>query len=86
MAEIFKQGREWDGVFAQEEYVNAFCYHGSHRALAVVRSGKWKITLNPMLSRYDLEKDPGEPKPINDAKTKRKPQGLVIRFQREMSR
>ncbi len=82
----FNLGREWLGVFTQEEYLNAFFYHGSHGALAAVRSGKWKMTLNPTLTLYDLEKDPGELRPINDAKTKRKLRGLVIQFQRELAR
>ncbi len=56
----FKLDREWDGIFTREEYLNAFFYHGSHGALAAVRSGKWKLSLNPDLKLYDLEKDPGE--------------------------
>ncbi|MCK5564955.1 MAG: sulfatase [Planctomycetes bacterium] len=56
----FELDREWGGVFTQEEYLNAFFYHGSHGALAAVRSGKWKLSLNPDLKLYDLENDPGE--------------------------
>ncbi len=52
--------REFGELFTREEYLNAFFYHGSHGALAAVRSGKWKLSLNPDLKLYDLEKDPGE--------------------------
>jgi arylsulfatase A len=56
----FHLDREWGEIFTREEYLNAFFYHGSHGALAAVRSGKWKLSLNPDLKLYDLEKDPGE--------------------------
>jgi arylsulfatase A-like enzyme len=75
---------EWENIFTQEEYINAFFYHGSHGALSAVRSGKWKLTLNPDLKLYDLEKDPGERMPVNNREIKTKLRGMVIRFQREM--
>jgi len=80
----FHLDREWDGVFTREEYLNAFFYHGSHGALAAVRSGKWKLTLNPSLQLYDLEKDPGERMPVDNWKIKTKLRGMVVQFQREM--
>ena len=73
-------------LFNQEEYLNAFFYHGSQGALAAVRSGKWKLSLHPSLKLYDLEKDPGEHKPINNQEIKRKLRGMVIQFQREMNK
>ncbi len=82
----FHLDREWENIFTQEEYLNAFFYHGSHGALAAVRSGKWKLTLNPSLTLYDLEKDPGEHVPVNNREIKRKLRGMVIQFQREMSK
>ncbi len=81
----FKQDREWGPVFTREEYLNAFFYHGSHGALAAVRTGNWKLHLNPGLILYDLEKDPGERVPVNNREIKRKLRGMVIRFQREMN-
>ncbi len=80
----FHLDREWGDVFTREEYLNAFFYHGSHGALAAVRSGKWKLSLNPSLLLYDLEKDPGERVPVNNWKIKSKLRGMVIQFQREM--
>ncbi|MGB0369737.1 MAG: sulfatase family protein [Opitutales bacterium] len=56
---------EWDPHFTQEEYLNAFFYHGSHGALSAVRSGAWKLYLHPKLTLYNLEDDPGERKEIH---------------------
>jgi arylsulfatase A-like enzyme len=56
----YELDREWSDKFTREEYVNAFFYHGSQGALAAVRSGKWKLYLNPNIALYDLENDPGE--------------------------
>jgi len=81
----FYQDREWQDVFTQDEYYNAFFYHGSHGALAAVRSGKWKLSLNPSLQLFDLEQDPGEHVPVNNREIKRKLRGMVIQFQREMN-
>ena len=77
---------EWDAVFSREEYLNAFFYHGSQGSLAAVRSGKWKLFLNPGLVLYDLEADPGETTPVNNGKVKRKLRGMAILFQEEMRR
>jgi hypothetical protein len=80
----FHQDREWEPVFSKSDYLNAFFYHGSHGALAAVRSGKWKLTLHPSLTLYDLEKDPGESVPVNNWEIKTKLRGMVVQFQREM--
>jgi len=80
----FHPYEEWEESFTREEYINAFFYHGSHGALAAVRSGKWKLSLNPELKLYNLEKDPGERIPVNDSKIKRKLRGMAILFQLEM--
>jgi len=82
----FDPDEEWKNEFTKEEYLNAFFYHGSQGALAAVRSGKWKLALHPDLKLYDLEKDPGESKPVKDAKIARKLRGMVILFQREMNK
>ncbi len=81
----FHSDKEWKNTFTKEEYFNAFFYHGSHGALAAVRSGKWKLSLHPDLKLYDLKKDPGEHNPINNQEIKRKLRGMVILFQREMN-
>ena len=80
----FQPDREWASKVAREEYLNAFFYHGSHGALAAVRSGKWKLTLHPTLTLYDLENDPGEREPVNNWEIKTKLRGMVVRFQREI--
>jgi arylsulfatase A-like enzyme len=80
----FHLDREWENIFTREEYLNAFFYHGSQGALAAVRSGQWKLILNPSLQLYDLEKDPGEHVPVENWKIKTKLRGMVIQFQREM--
>jgi arylsulfatase A len=75
---------EWRREFSRSEYLNAFFYHGSHGALAAVRSGRWKLTLHPTLMLYDLEQDPAESVPVNSGPIKRKLRGMVVQFQREM--
>jgi arylsulfatase A-like enzyme len=80
----FQPDVEWEPIIPREEYLSAFFYHGSHGALAAVRSGRWKLTLNPSLMLYDLEKDPGERTPVNNGQIKRKLRGMVVWFQREM--
>ena len=80
----FHLDREWENIFTREEYLNAFFYHGSQGALAAVRSGQWKLTLNPSLQLYDLEKDPGEHVPVENWQIKTKLRGMVVQFQREM--
>jgi arylsulfatase A len=77
---------EWSPLFTREEYLNAFFYHGSHGALAAVRSGKWKLVLNPTLQLYDLSKDLGETAPTNNREISRKLRGMAVTFQEEMSR
>ncbi|MCH2206935.1 MAG: sulfatase-like hydrolase/transferase [Lentisphaerales bacterium] len=78
------QPHEWQEYFNREEYQNAFFYHGSHGALAAVRSGKYKLYLNPTLQLYDLEKDPGESKIIRDKFQLRKLRGMAVMFQNEL--
>ena len=78
--------REWEPLFTREEYINAFFYHGSHGALSAVRSGQWKLFLNPNLTLYDLEKDPGERKQVRNGQVTRKLRGMAIMFQDEMRR
>jgi arylsulfatase A len=77
---------EWAGLFSQEEYLNAFFYHGSEGQLAAVRSGRWKLALSPTLQLFDLQSDPRESKPIRDPALQRKLRGMAVMFQEEMSR
>ena len=57
---------------------------GSQGSLAAVRSGRWKLHLNPSLKLYDLEKDPGERAPVVNREISRKLRGMAILFQQEM--
>lgn len=75
---------EWEGVISQEEYHNAFFYHGSQGALAAVRWDKWKLQLNPDYTLYNLEKDPGETKRVHNPAITRKLRGMAVLFQEEM--
>ncbi|MDA0347442.1 MAG: sulfatase [Verrucomicrobia bacterium] len=75
---------EWADLITRDEYLNAFFYHGSQGALSAVRSGKWKLYLNPSLTLFDLEADPGEKNPIRDSIALRKLRGMAILFQEEM--
>lgn len=75
---------EWEPLISREEYNNAFFYHGSHGALAAVRWENWKLYLNPSLQLYDLSKDLGETKSLNNAKISRKLRGMAILFQEEI--
>jgi len=77
-------GLEWRAIVSRDEYTNAFFYHGSHGALAAVRSGRWKLYLNPTLTLYDLESDPGESKPVRNGTVARKLRGMAVLFQEEM--
>lgn len=77
---------EWSPLFTREEYRDACFIHGSQGALAAVRSGKWKLFLNPGLTLHDLEADPGESKPAQNAEALRKLRGMAVMFQEEMSR
>jgi hypothetical protein len=82
--------RRWDppGEYAplvtRDEYLDAFFYHGSQGALAAVRSGPWKLNLNPRLTLYNLVEDPGEKKPVRNSAIIKKLRGMVIMFQEEM--
>ena len=82
----WQQGLEWSQYFDRDDYLNAFFYHGSQGALAAVRSGKHKMMLNPQLTVYDLEADPGESKPVRGSDVLRKLRGMAVMFQEEMSR
>ena len=75
---------EFEPLVTRDEYLDAFFYHGSQGALAAVRSGPWKMYLNPSLTLYNLEDDPGEKKPVRDAAILRKLRGMIIMFQNEM--
>lgn len=77
---------EWADSFSQDEYLNAFFYHGSEGQLATVRSGRWKLSLSPRLQLFDLEADPGESEPIRNPAVQRKLHGMAVLFQEEMSR
>ena len=82
----WKPAGEWAKLVTRREYQNAFFYHGSQGALAAVRSGQWKLYLNPRLTLYDLSKDPGETKPIRNRAALRKLRGMAVMFQEEMTK
>ena len=75
---------EFEPLVTRDEYLDAFFYHGSQGALAAVRSGPWKMYLNPRLTLYNLVDDPGEKKPVRNSTILRKLRGMVIMFQNEM--
>lgn len=75
---------EWSKTIGREEYLNAFFYHGATGSLAAVRSGKWKLHLNPEPTLYNLEIDPGERYPVQDKAITWKLRGMVVLFQEEM--
>jgi arylsulfatase A-like enzyme len=77
---------EWAALVDRTEYQNAFFYHGSQGALAAVRSGPWKLFLNPRPTLYNLVNDPGETKPVFNGRIARKLRGMAIMFQDEMRR
>ena len=54
----FSQDYEWSPHFTQDEYLNAFFYHGSQGALAAVRYDRWKMYLHPNLQLFDIVSDP----------------------------
>lgn len=81
----WSQGLEWEPYFDREEYTNAFFYHGAQGALSAVRSGNYKMYLNPGLSIYDLESDPGETKPIRKKDLIKRLRGMAVMFQEEMN-
>ncbi len=82
----WEQGIEWADHFSRKEYFNAFFYHGSHGALAAVRHGKYKMYLNPEITIYDLEADPGETTPVRVKGLVKTMRGMAVMFQEEMSR
>ena len=75
---------EWAPIVNRNEFNEAFFYHGSQGALAAVRWRNWKLRLNPTLTLFDLEKDPGESTPIRNGQILRKLRGMAIMFQEEM--
>ena len=75
---------EFEPLVTRDEYLDAFFYHGSQGALAAVRSGPWKMYLNPRLTLYNLVDDPGETQPVRNSTILRKLRGMVIMFQNEM--
>ncbi len=75
---------EWKGIVSQEEYHQAFFYHGSMGSLAAVRWSHWKLRLHPNLQLFDLEKDPGETRPVRNAQLIKKLRAMVILFHEEM--
>lgn len=75
---------EWESIIERHEYNDAFFYHGSQGALAAVRWQNWKLYLNPSLTLYDLEKDPGEKQLVREPAILRKLRGMAILFQEEM--
>lgn len=79
--------REWADLVTRDEYTDAFFYHGSQGELAGVRSGTWKLTLNPSLELYDLEADTGETTPVRrQGDIVRKLRAMTVMFQDEMRR
>ena len=75
---------EWSSIITRDEYHNAFFYHGAQGSLAAVRWDKWKMYLNPSLTLYDLENDPGEKTPVRNGKIIRKLRGMSILYHEEM--
>ena len=75
---------EWEAIVSREEYHQAFFYHGSLGSLAAVRWENWKLQLNPNFQLFDLEKDPGETKPVRKPELIKKLRGMAILFQEEM--
>ncbi|MCZ6673159.1 MAG: sulfatase [Verrucomicrobia bacterium] len=75
---------EWGSIISREEYLHAFFYHGSLGALAAVRSGQWKLYLNPNLELFDLKNDPGETTSVRNTAISKKLRGMAILFQHEM--
>jgi arylsulfatase A-like enzyme len=80
----WKPAGEWQGVVSQDEYHRAFFYHGSQGSLAAVRWENWKLQLNPNPQLFDLEKDPGETKPVRNSKVIKKLRAMAILFHEEM--
>ena len=66
----------------------AFFYHGNFGELAAVRSGRWKLHLNPVPVLYDLEADVSERSDVTrqHPDVVRQLRNLVIEFQEEIRR
>jgi len=77
---------EWEPLVSEQEYRDAFFLHGAQGAFAAVRWDRWKLHLNPRLTLYDLEKDPGETEPVRNGEILRKLRGMAVTFQEEMVR
>ena len=75
---------EWRNIVSQDEYHEAFFYHGSQGALTAVRWREWKMFLNPTLQLYNLANDPGESKTVRNREILRKIRGMAVLFQEEM--
>ena len=75
---------EWAPLIQRHEYNDAFFYHGSEGTLAAARWKNWKLTINPNLTLYDLQKDPSESTPVRNREVMRKLRGMVVLFQEEM--
>ncbi|MEM7143623.1 MAG: sulfatase [Verrucomicrobiota bacterium] len=82
----FSPPGEWAPLFTPEEYRDAFFYHGAEGPLSAVRSGPWKLFLNPNLTLYNLDTDPSESTPARNGEITRKLRGMAVMFQEEMSR
>ena len=75
---------EWASLITRHEYNDAFFYHGSEGTLSAVRWKNWKLFINPNLTLYNLEKDPGESTPVRNGTIIRKLRGMTVLFQEEM--
>ena len=67
---------------------DAFFYHGSLGELVAVRSGKWKLFLNPQPALYDLDADIGEQHNVvrGNGVVVRELRDKAIAFQEDMRR
>ena len=75
---------EWASLMTRQEYNDAFFYHGSEGTLSAVRWKNWKLFINPNLTLYNLEEDPGESTPVRNGVITRKLRGMTVLFQEEM--
>lgn len=82
----YEPSGEWVDWVSPEEYRDAFFYHGAEGAFSAVRSGDWKLFLNPGLQLYNLKEDPGESTLVHNSKLGRKLRAMAVMFQEEMSR
>jgi arylsulfatase A-like enzyme len=85
-------GRDLGPLFAEPDKVksphDAFFYHGNLGELAAVRSGKWKLFLNPQPVLYNLEEDIAEQNNVfkGNAAIVRELRDKAIAFQEDMRR